>query len=389
MKKVLFAIHSLGFGGAERSLVNLLNELPEDQYQVDLLVFQQKEGFASQVPGWVNVLETPKEIHRLYGKLESRWKYPLARLAGTAIARLARKGSKHQKAFRWRWFYRPRIKKLPGHYDVAVAYVGAEIMYYIRDCVSAERKLVWIHNDYRAAAYSRKDDAPYFADMDEIVSVSPQCVDVLKEEFPEHAHKMHYIENITSSAVILSMAEAYEPEEYEKGRIKLLSVGRLWPQKGFDMAVEAAAILKRRGMDFCWYIIGAGSLEGELRRQIEALSLQKEFVLLGVRSNPYPYMKAADLLVQPSRYEGKSVVLDEAKILAKPIVATAYPTVADQIADGREGLICEMSPEGIAGGIAEMLENAALRGRVEEYLACHEYGNQSEVKKYMRLIDGE
>lgn len=389
MKKVLFAIHSLGFGGAERSLVNLLNELPEDQYQVDLLIFQRREGFASQVPGWVNMLEIPPEIHRLYGKLGSRWKYPLVRLAGTGISRLARKGKKAQKAFRWKRFYRPYIKNLPGHYDVAVAYVGAEIMYYIRDCVSADRKLVWIHNDYRAAAYSKKDDAPYFVDMDEIASVSQQCVDVLKEEFPEHAHKMHNIENITSSAVIRSMAQAYTPEEYSGNKANILSVGRLWPQKGFDMAVDAAAILKQRGLDFCWYVVGAGSLESELRRQIRELSLEKEFVLLGQRSNPYPYIRNCDLLVQPSRYEGKSVVLDEAKILCKPIVATAYPTVADQIADGLEGRICKMSPEGIADGILEMLENDALRSSVEAYLADHEYGNQSEVEKYMRLIDGE
>ena len=389
MKKVLFVIHSLGFGGAEKSLVNLLNELPEDKYRVDLLIFQQREGFASQVPGWVNVLETPGEIHRLYGRLGSRWKYPLVRLAGTAVSRLVRKGKKAQKAFRWKWFYRPKIKNLPGHYDVAVAYVGAEIMYYIRDCVSADKKLVWIHNDYRAAAYSKKDDAPYFEDMDEIVSVSQQCVDVLKEEFPEHAVRMHYIENITSSAVIRSMAEVYAPAEYGKDRINILSVGRLWPQKGFDMAVEAAAILKQRGLNFCWYIIGIGSLEGDLRRQISALSLDKEFVLLGARSNPYPYIKACDLLVQPSRYEGKSVVLDEAKILCRPIVATAYPTVADQIADGKEGLVCAMSPEGIADGIMKMLADDALRGRISDYLACHEYGNQSEVEKYMRLIDGE
>lgn len=389
MKKILFVIHSLGFGGAERSLVNLLNELPPDRYQADLLFFQQKEGFASQLPAWVNVLKTPPCIHRLYGALGSRSKYPPVRLVGTAVSRLARKNKKAQKAFRWRHFYRPRIEKLPGHYDVAVAYVGSEIMYYVRDCVSADRKLVWIHNDYRTALYSKADDAPYFKDMDAIVSVSDQCVDVLREEFPEHVDKLYCIENITSSAVVKSLARAYRPEEYARDAVNILSIGRLWPQKGFDMAVDAAAVLKKRGLNFRWFIIGVGSLEADLRRQIAEASLQDEFILLGSRSNPYPYIRDCALLVQPSRYEGKSVVLDEAKILCAPIVATAYPTVGDQIADRREGLIVPMSPEGIADGIMEMLEDEDLRRSVQDYLAAHEYGNQAEAEKYIRLIDGD
>jgi len=389
MKKVLFAIHSLGFGGAERSLVNLLNELPPDKYRVDLLLFHQKEGFGAQLPEWVNVLETPESIHLLYGNLGSKWKYPLARLAGTAISRFARKNKKAQKAFRWKYFYRPRIEKLSGHYDVAVAYVGGEILYYIRDCVSADRKLCWIHNDYRTALYSKRDDIPYFEDMDAIASVSEQCVNVLREEFPEYSGKLHCIENITSSAVVRGLSGAYMPEEYGDDAANILSIGRLWAQKGFDLAVEAAAILKKQGRKFRWFVIGIGSLEEDLRRQIAGHGLEKEFILLGSRSNPYPYIRHCALLVQPSRWEGKSVVLDEAKILAAPIVATAYPTVADQIADGKEGLICEMTPEGIARAVARMLDDAELRQSVKRYLSEHEYGNQREAEKYTRLIDGE
>lgn len=388
MKKVLFVIHSLGFGGAERSLVNLLNELPADKYQIDLLLFQHKDGFAAQLPPWVHVIKTPQSIDRLYGKPRSWKKYSVVRLAGTAAARIVRKNKKAQRAFRWRYFYRSYIQNLSGHYDVAVAYVGSEIMYYIRDCVSADRKLVWIHNDYRSAGYSKKDDAPYFKDMDAIISVSEQCVDVLREEFPEYSSKLHCVENITSSAVVRGLADECLPEEYDNDAVNILSVGRLWHQKGFDMAIEAAAILKQRGLRFRWFVIGVGALEYQLRSRIEELSLQNEFVLLGARNNPYPYIKACTLLVQPSRYEGKSVVLDEAKILGIPIVAAAYPTVVDQIVDGKEGMIVPMSPEGIAAGIDKMLADDVLRSGIREYLLRHEYGNQSEAEKYMRLIDG-
>lgn len=387
MKRVLFAIHSLGFGGAERSLVNLLNELPQDKYEIDLMLFQHKDGFGSQLPEWVNVLETPFEIGRLYDPMFSRGKFRFAKIAGTICSKIVGRKKKAQKAFRWRNVYVKRIKPIEKHYDVAVAYVGSEIMYFIRDCVSADRKLVWIHNDYRTAGYSRRDDEPYFKDMDAIVSVSDKCVDVLREEFPEYQSKMHYIENITSSTVVRKMAQLYTPEEYRKGACNILSIGRLWPQKGFDMAIDAAAVLKKKGLDFCWYVIGIGSLEEKLKKQIQELGLEQNFILLGSRKNPYPYIRDCSVFVQPSRYEGKSVALDEAKIMCAPIVATAYPTVGDQITDRKEGLITPMTPEGIAEGILEVVNNHGLRSEMQNFLRCHEYGNQAEVKKYEALLD--
>lgn len=153
------------------------------------------------------------------------------------------------------------------------------------------------------------------------------------------------------------------------------------------MAITAAAQLKRQGVRFKWYVIGNGTLEKSLRKQIKKENVEDCFILLGVRENPYPYIKNCDFVVQSSRYEGKSVVLDEAKILCKPIVATAYPTVKDQVEDGKEGLVVEMSPNGIAQGVKQMIENEVLRKNIEQYLSHHEYGNQNEVQKYMDLID--
>lgn len=387
MKKILFVIHALEYGGAERSLVNLLNELPQDKYAVDLLLFQRKGDFLAQLPPWVHVLDTPGAISGLYAPVSGAGKYRLTKLVGTACARVVRRTRKSRSAWRWRHFYRRKIAMLPGHYDVAVAFTGSEILYFVTDRVQADRKMVFIHNDYRTAGYSAKDDAPCLAKMDAIISISQQCVQVLREVFPELQERMHYLENITSSAVVRARAEAFAPEEYEKGPHCILSVGRLWPQKGFDLAVDAAAILKKKGLDFRWYIVGEGSLREELQKQIDALGLTEVFFLLGTRENPYPYMKHCDVLVQSSRYEGKSVVLDEAKMLCKPIVATAYPTVADQVIDGCEGIVTDMSADGVAGGVLRMLQDTALRERITAYLADHEYGNQSEVNKYMQLLD--
>lgn len=387
MKRILFVMHSMEFGGAERSLVNMLSELPRADYEVDLLLFRKEGGFLDQVPEWVHVMETPAALGRLYGSVSKAGKQVFAKVLGTLCARAMRRTRKARAAWRWRHVYAPSIQKLEGHYDTAVAFTGAEIMYYVAEKVNADKKIVFIHNDYRTAGYSAADDAPYFAQMDAIVSISKQCVQVLKEEFPQDVQRMHYLENITSSSLVRMRADTEIPQEYRTDRINILSVGRLWRQKGFDLAIDAAAVLKRQGIDFAWYIVGEGSLRAPLQKQIDALGLSDHFFLLGTRNNPYPYMKHCDMLVQSSRYEGKSVVLDEAKMLCVPIIATAYPTVGDQILDGKEGIISEMSAQGIADGILRIIRDEQLSRKLKSYLSGQEYGNQDEIVKYMEILD--
>ena len=389
MKKILFVLYSMKYGGAERSLANLLQTLPEGKYQADLLLFQRKGDFLKQLPQWVNVLETPEDIERLYAPIRKTKLKAWPKLLGTALSRLARKSAKSRAAWRWKHVYSKMIKSLPAEYDVAVAYAGSENLYFIRDKVRARRKLVWIHNDYRTAAYSKADDTAYFDDMDAIVSVSEECTQVLRQEFPQHTEKIYCLENITSASAVRKQADLFYPEEYDKKQYNILSVGRLHPQKGFDMAIEAAAILKKRGCSFHWYLIGEGPLSAELEHKREELGVTDCFSFLGTRLNPYTYMKNSAMVVQSSLYEGKSVVLDEAKMLCAPIVATAYPTVRDQVKDGDEGLITSLSPEGIAEGIQRLMEDGALYNHIKEYLAAHEYGNEAECEKYMALLDKE
>ena len=188
--------------------------------------------------------------------------------------------------------------------------------------------------------------------------------------------------------MIKKRAVEFVPKEIT-GTNNILSVGRLMSQKGFDLAISAASILKKRNMDFHWYIVGDGELRKDLENQIENEGIQSEFTILGIKENPYPYIKACTIFAQTSRYEGKSVVLDEAKILAKPIVVTNYATVNDQIIDRREGIVVDMTPEGIANGIAELLGNKQLRKSLENYLSLHEYGNQREIEKYYKYIEGK
>lgn len=390
MKKILIVMTSLYNGGAEKSLVNFLNEIEEGKYQIDLLLFKRSGMFLTQVPSWVNILETPEDLKALYmpQKLSNKnISKAICRYVGTAISKIFTCNSRAQRGMRWKYFYSRQIDKLPENYDIALGYISGEVLYYISEKVHAEKKVVWIHNDYRSAQHPKKYDLPHLEKMDRIVSISSNCVDILKEEFPHLADRVCMLPNITSSIVVHNQANKFYPREYKKNIFKILSIGRLFSQKGFDIAIDAAKLLKQEGYKFCWYIIGTGEEQEAFEKQIKDNDVVDSVKLLGSKENPYPYIKNCDLFAQTSRYEGKSVVLDEAKILAKTILVTAYPTVGDQIKKNLEGLVVPLNKEGVASGIKKLMNNEELSKSFSKYLMEHEYGNQDVIELYYELIE--
>lgn len=387
MKKVLIVMTTLYNGGAERSLVNFLNELPPDKYEIDLLLFKREGMFLTQVPEFVNILETPGNLYRLFAELRNAGRMFLVKAVGNVLSSIFTKSIREKRGFRWNHFYGKHIENLEKEYDVAIAYLSGEVLYYVDEKVKAKKKLVWIHNDYSTANHPRKYEYQHLQNMDGIVSISELCVNILKKEFPEFSDKIYYLPNITSSVVLKKRALEFYPPEYNPKDLNIVSIGRLDEQKGFDMAVHAAEIMKEAGLRFKWYILGSGDMREQLIKQIHSEEVEDCFYLLGIKENPYPYIKNASIFVQSSRYEGKSVVLDEAKILAVPIVVTSYPTVYDQMKDGVEGKIVPISSDEIAKGILELAGNKEEMQQFVDTLRNQDYGNQEEIKGYEKLLD--
>lgn len=384
-KRILFVITSLYNGGAEKSLVNLLSEMDYDKFEVDLLIFKPKGLFMNQIPKEVNILDRPKRLAELYDDGFSVSLGGLVKVIGTGLANIFNRRYNYRKGFRWKWFYRMYLQELPKRYDVAFAGINGDVEYFVGDKVNAGKKIIMVHNDYISSEFPKKYDFPYFEDADVVGSISDRCVKILQDCFPEMPEKFILLRNITSSKLVRSRSEEFYPEEYTKDKgLIILSIGRLSVEKGFDMAIEAARLLKERGKSFVWYIIGSGIEEANLKNLIESYQLEQYVKLLGVRENPYPYIRNCNIFAQPSRFEGKSVVLDEAKILAKPILATAYPTVCDQLTD-EEGMVVEMSPEGIAEGVLQYTEKKMYA--YAAYLSSHEYGNQEEIMRYYEAFE--
>lgn len=168
--------------------------------------------------------------------------------------------------------------------------------------------------------------------------------------------------------------------------MKLLSVGRFCHAKNYDNVPDITRRVVEMGYsDVRWFLIGFGD-EALIRRRIAEAGMEQHVIILGKRSNPYPYIKACDIYVQPSRYEGKSVTVREAQILCKPVIITDYATAHSQVRDGVDGIICPMDNAGIARAIADLAGDSAKRQALSAYLATNDYGNEAEVEKIYRLL---
>lgn len=387
MKKVLFVIMHLEMGGAEKSLVNLLNELSPDDIAVDLLLIKKQGVLMNQVPSWVNIIDTPYELKSLFGfNTDSAKGLALAaiRVFGTVWTKLFTK--RNRRIFlRWKNFYSGAIPSFEKKYDVAVSYLPDESMYYVAEKVSADRKVCWIHTDVVACGVYPEEYHHYFRYFDKIVTISNECVNSICALCSEAADKVLCLPNIVSGKYIRAKAEEEAVPQKSPEVFSITSVGRLEHVKGFDMAVEAAAILKEKQVPFRWQIVGDGSERENLEKLIAKNGLENHVILLGLKENPYPYVKNSDMVVQTSRFEGKSIVLDEAKILGIPILATNYATVKDQVSPN-EGWIVGMNPEEIAAGICRVIENPEEYRQVKKYLWEHEYGSTEMIKAYLECL---
>lgn len=371
MKKILLVMPTLRMGGAEKSVVSLLKALDPERVSVDLLLFEGGGALQQEVPSWVNMIEADHvtramtlEMRNYFRDLLKKGRVcaAVARALMTIRAGIAAK--KHVSCFGWGTIAK-HIPELGGHYDAAVGYLEGFADFYVVDKVSADKKIGWIHTDMTNRTPAPQE-AAYYGRFDAIATISDICRDAFAAHFPAAAEKIQVIENIVLPQDVQDKANVDVSVNWRGDIPNLITVGRLDYHKGIDVAARACKVLKDRGVEVNWHVYGKGIMHDEITRYIEENGLQDNFILEGLALNPYPFMKQAEILVQPSRLEGKSIVLDEAKILGKAIVVTNYPSVADQIEDGVTGLITGMEPEHIADGIQRLLEDESLKHTLEE-----------------------
>jgi glycosyltransferase involved in cell wall biosynthesis len=250
---------------------------------------------------------------------------------------------------------------LREEYDLAVAYIEGASAYYLADRVRARRKAAFIHIDYQKAGYTKAMDRGCYDGVDRIFVVSREVGERFCAVYPEHRNKVELFRNILDVDAIRRKAEAGEGFSDGYRGVRLLTVGRLTRQKGYDVAIEALARIRTDGYDARWYVVGEGPERADLERRIERHGMQGEFVLLGAKENPYPYVKQADLYVHATRFEGKSIAVEEAQVLGKPIAASDCTGNAEQVASGYDGILFPLSAENIAKAVESLIDDPALR----------------------------
>lgn len=398
MKKILIVIPDMGMGGAQKSLLSFLQCLSgrerRKEYEINLMVAKPSGAFYTQIPDFVHMVTPPKELQWLGTKMGKdlfvhRFSFrgligKLSWILRNRLGCFRPKQNLQQKLWdNWKCF----VPVSSVHYDVAISYMDGFTNYYVIDKVSAGKKVLWVHNEYQKIEYDPTFDQPYYDRCSQIITISEKCRRCIMQAFPQHGNKVHVLENISSSQAVADRSREVISTEYcDCPGWKLLSVGRLNPQKGFDMAIDAAAQLRELDVDFRWIIVGEGLERENLQSKIDQYGLKDHVRLVGEKANPYVYMRNCDMLIQSSRFEGKSIVLDEAKILNTCIIATEYATVRDSVAHGETGWIVEMTPDAIAQGILHLMQHPDVCEKMRSNLQHMEKGNEGELQKYMLLM---
>jgi glycosyltransferase involved in cell wall biosynthesis len=396
-KNILISVYNMEIGGIERSLINMLESFDYQRYNVDLLIFHHVGEFMSLIPKSVNILPQIGK-YTVFRKpvthclKERQYSLAFIRVISKYIARIKSQSRNMEEGAgyiqmqltqKYSSFFLPKLDK---EYDVAISYAWPHDI--IANKVKAKKKIAWVHTDYSKLEIDNELDLKVWDQFDYIASVSDACREAFLTTYPTLKEKVIVFENITSPNFIKKMAEEELPHAKGKSQtFNLVSVGRLSYVKGFDLAIEALKLLHDKGLtNIKWYIIGYGGYEKELKELISKHDLKDNFILLGKKTNPYPYMKNCDLYVQPSRYEGKAVTVTEAKILGKPVLITKYPTASSQIQNGVEGLICDLSVPGLANGIEQFYRNQELKTTVVNNIKDKDFSNSYELDKLYKII---
>lgn len=206
------------------------------------------------------------------------------------------------------------------------------------------------------------------------------------ETFPNYAHKIKVIFDINNADFIAEMADLEKGYDDDFDGLRILTIGRLANQKGYDIALNACMKLKERGIKFKWYALGKGPLQEEIEKFIKEKSLSEHFMLLGVKSNPYPYIKNADIYVQTSMFEGFGLAIAEARMLNVPVVTTRFDAVYSQMIDGKNGIVVDMNADAVYNGILLLINDNELRENIRKYLQSEKKGNIEEIEKVIQLI---
>lgn len=402
-KKLLISTHTLNIGGVERSFIGLLEHLDYSKYEVDVFVYQHHGELFDLVPKEANVLPEIRSYSLLLEPIsqsvkEKKWGVVYAKLAtrlitkwkGLTLERDAKKSDSlaHPILYKTARNFLPQISS--KNYDAVLAFLHPN--YFEREKAKASQYFAWIHTDYSFLNIDRNAELKMWKQYDQIFGVSKGNVEAFGKIFPELRPKLMVFENILSKKFVEEQSlidDATNEMAHLPGVLNFLSIGRFSYQKNFESIPFIAQILKGKGINFIWYLIGYGSPDEQIKieQAILQTGMQKHVKILGKRNNPYPYIRKCDIYIQPSRFEGKAVTIREAQILGKPVVITDFASSSSQLSNGIDGIVVPMEIKECADQIAEFVTDSSRINNIVRNINERDYTNVSEMKKLITLLN--
>lgn len=393
-KKILFMVSSMNIGGVEKSLLSLLSVIPKDKYDLTVLTLEKKGGFLKYIPEHVKleeaewfksvkpiIMESPQSTIKRYLRTGKIFEIP------SFIYSYYKSKNTGDRYI----YYKNILKSIPNnneYYDVAIAYAGpTEIIdAYITHKVNANKKIGWVHFDISQHNINEKLYEKLYEKFDKVFAVSNEANKKLNEIIPSTRVKSEVLLNIISKDLINEMAEEEVEFDNEFDGIKIVTVGRLSKEKGQYLAIKALSKLKEDNYKVRWYCVGDGNSRSEYEKLIQEYKLENDFILLGLKVNPYPYIKNADIYVQTSRHEGYCLTLAEAKCLCKPIISTNFIGAYEQINNNINGIIIEQNEIELCNSLKYIINNDEVKGNFTRVLINEEINTTKEVNKLYKEI---
>lgn len=395
MKKLLFMCINMNIGGTEKALLTMLNEIDDSKYDITLLMLEEYGGFLNEIPSFVKVKyvdeyksikpfvnEPPKILIKRLIKNKA-YLTGLSTLLNYSISKITKNISYYYK------YILKNIKGIDEEYDLAVAYAGPMdfITYFVLNKIKAKKKVQWIHFDINKIGFNRKFAERNYKKFDKIFVVSEEGKEKLIDLIPALNNKVEAFFNIISCNLIENMSKNEKSFDDLFNGVRILTVGRLSKEKGQELTINVLARLKNEGYKVRWYCIGDGPEKDNYRNRIKGLDIENDYILLGSKLNPYPFMKDCDIYVQPSKHEGYCITLGEARCFDNPIVTTNFTGANEQIKNEITGLVCDISEQGIYQAIKRLLDNKELYKDIRINLSNEIVDSTNEISKLEKLVN--
>ena len=377
-RKVLFVVHQLNHGGVQKSLITALNAIDYTQNEVTLYIRKSRTQLLDMVNPKVHRIIINDDKTHYYRK-----PYMIYLQICKKICELLQKNNKsesiqkeiamhlNQEQMKYEIAHNVELQE---SYDVAISYIQGYTAKFVAQYVNAKKKVMFFHGSTDETHELHEEIMPSF---DYIVGVNENVQRILENLYPACAEKMTYIENYVDAEEIREKAKAFTIEK-EDTRIVLCSCGRLTPVKGFDLAVEAAKKLRSSGVNFIWYFVGDGSERSKIENLITQYELESNIIITGMQDNPYPYIAACDIYVQPSYEEAHPLTIEEAFILRKPVVTTNTVGGMVLVSNSTDGVVTNMDGVAIAEGVKTILKDKDFQGKMEQHLKDKNYEECAE-----------